>query len=817
MKSITGLCFVIFLFLFGSWGMAEQEIEEVTIYRDSYGVAHIQAPSMEALFTAWGYTTAQDRLFTLETLKMASQGRVAEMFGPGDDNMFVEFDKLQRMISVPEKGELQKEINALPRKYRILLEAYARGINMRIDEVLGNPDQLLHYAFVYHGITTIEHWTDWDVAQTFNWAFSTSWLNGINPEMINLSIFSHLVTTFGEDNAQKMMDDMMPTNVPDVLPTIPGYSTTSSAKAVSAKKKVRLTINKGLKEAMNRALYQDEIKRKVFNELGFPLKEGSYMFLVGGEKTEGNDSFCFGGPQSGFFYPSRFYETGLHCPGMDVVGMSTFGMPIILMGSNKDVAYNATSTFGNVMDIFLLDLSGDDYHYTHNGKRKKMKKRKTVIRVKGGEAIDFDLYSSVYGPVVAWGEGVAFTHQYSWTGQALNNFVAIIKHMKADSVSDFIEACSDINTAVNYGVADNQGNFGYVYCGITPKTHPDVDLRLPTPGTGEYDWRGYYPFSWNPKSINHPQGYLVNWNNMPTADAFKFREGWLGFWNTYNRIFFLDELMAKADKITVEDAKAMIKRITTVNRHGYYLLPYFEAAMKDETDQRLLSAMETLRTWGKLNMDDDYDGNYDGSGYTIWKAWLEKVFTNAFADELGPHFSLTDAFFIYNAFLPNMVIHHLEGDQSAVPIQYQGWLNGKTMKQVIRESLEDTLDDLESQFSGIGMDNWLTPVTPLVFIPGFFPGVPGGSVGVRDVHVHMDRGTYDQVIRFSGGRIAESENLSAPGTSGFVSPAGVPSPYFDDQIDLFEDFNGFKKMHVYLDDAIKAAKSVKKLRVKVKK
>jgi penicillin amidase len=185
MKTFKVTLVSILFFLFTCFVDANQDHKEVKIYRDSFGVAHIQAPDMESLFTAWGYSAAQDRLFSLETLRAASQGRVAEMFGPGENNVFTEYDKLQRTVNVPAKEELQKEIDSIPYTYSSLLQAYANGINMWIEKVLEKPAELLDYAFIYNGITTIEPWTRWDVAQTFNWAFGGAWLNAINTETLN--------------------------------------------------------------------------------------------------------------------------------------------------------------------------------------------------------------------------------------------------------------------------------------------------------------------------------------------------------------------------------------------------------------------------------------------------------------------------------------------------------------------------------------------------------------------------------------------------------------------------------------------------------
>ncbi len=817
MKTFKVTLVSILFFLVTCFAAANQDSKEVKIYRDSFGVAHIQAPDLESLFTAWGYTAAQDRLFSLETLRAASQGRVAEMFGPGEKNAFIEFDKLQRTVNVPTKKELQKEIDSIPYAYRRLLQAYANGINLWIEKVLEKPSELLDCAFINNGITAIEPWTQWDVAQTFNWAFGGAWLNAVNTETLNLAIYDYLVTKFGRENAQKMFDDLMPKNVPDHIPALPGYYVNRPTEVHDKKEKSKIMINstETIKNACGQALAQNEIRLKVLKQLGIPSKAGSYMFMLGGKMTEGNDSIFISGPQSQFYYPSRFPETGLHCPGMNVVGISVFGVPAIFIGSNENIAFGVTSNLANLSDVFILTLTGDNHHYIHDGKRKKMEKRTESIKVKGQKTIRFDVYSSVYGPVTAWDKGAAFTLKKSWQGELLEMFVGMIQSMQSKNNAQFLAACSKINCAVNYGWADDQGNFGLVYCGKIPKTNPQVDLRLPTPGTGEYDWQGFHPFSWNPKGANIQRGYIVSWNNIPTID-FEYNDGYLGYWNSYNRVYRLHKLLDKMDKVTFEDAKALIKDIATINLHCDYLFPYFDRVMKNETDPRLVQALDTVRNWGKYNVDEDYDGFYDGAGYTIWKAWIEEVFTSAFADELGPHFLLHDALFVYTPFLPNLVIHHLEGESSAVPVQYKGWLNGVTMEQIIRRSLAKALDNLESQYPDPGMEKWLTPVIPHKFDPGFFPGIPGGPVGVRDLHVYMYRGTYDQIVRFSNGKAANSVNIDPPGQSGFVHPNGKPSPHFHDQLALFEDFKGYKPMHIYLSNAILDAQSVETPQVKVK-
>ena len=55
----------------------------VTVVRDRWGVPHITARSTDDLFFAQGYVMAQDRLWQMEMWRRASEGRLAEIVGPG--------------------------------------------------------------------------------------------------------------------------------------------------------------------------------------------------------------------------------------------------------------------------------------------------------------------------------------------------------------------------------------------------------------------------------------------------------------------------------------------------------------------------------------------------------------------------------------------------------------------------------------------------------------------------------------------------------------------------------------------------------------
>ncbi|MFF2288502.1 penicillin acylase family protein [Peribacillus butanolivorans] len=61
-----------------------------------------------------------------------------------------------------------------------------------------------------------------------------------------------------------------------------------------------------------------------------------------------------------------------------------------------------------------------------------------------------------------------------------------------------------------------------------------IDERIPTPGTGEYEWKGFIPFKENPHVINPKNGYVVNWNNKPAKE---WTNGEYSFyWGEDNRV-----------------------------------------------------------------------------------------------------------------------------------------------------------------------------------------------------------------------------------------------------------------------------------------
>ena len=56
--------------------------DEVTVYRDQWGIPHIYGMSEKDIMFALGYVHAQDRLFQMDMARRATRGKLAEILGP---------------------------------------------------------------------------------------------------------------------------------------------------------------------------------------------------------------------------------------------------------------------------------------------------------------------------------------------------------------------------------------------------------------------------------------------------------------------------------------------------------------------------------------------------------------------------------------------------------------------------------------------------------------------------------------------------------------------------------------------------------------
>ena len=100
---------------------------KVRVVRDERGVPTIEAATLEDLFFAQGYVTAQDRLWQMDMMRRAAAGELSEVMGEAT----VKMDREERILGLRHAAEAaEKNISA---RDRVFFDAYARGVNAFIE------------------------------------------------------------------------------------------------------------------------------------------------------------------------------------------------------------------------------------------------------------------------------------------------------------------------------------------------------------------------------------------------------------------------------------------------------------------------------------------------------------------------------------------------------------------------------------------------------------------------------------------------------------------------------------------------------------
>ena len=99
----------------------------VKVTRDSHGVPAIEAATLEDLFLAQGYVTAQDRLWQMDIMRRFAAGELSEILGQDT----LKIDREQRILGL--RAAARKSLQAASARDRAYFDAYARGVNAFIE------------------------------------------------------------------------------------------------------------------------------------------------------------------------------------------------------------------------------------------------------------------------------------------------------------------------------------------------------------------------------------------------------------------------------------------------------------------------------------------------------------------------------------------------------------------------------------------------------------------------------------------------------------------------------------------------------------
>src|SRR5215217_103823 len=563
-------------------GPTEAPRAGVTITRDAYGVPNVRAGSADDAWFGVGYAVAQDRLVELELFRRSTQGRLAAILGK---------DRLQSDIVARRDyftaKELRAQIRRLPASLRARFDAYAAGVNAWMARVAADPS-LRPREFALLGLQP-EPWTPLDSAAV-GVQLARTVPSDDGRELENWRALRALgAKRFARGLPLRRPGS--PVTVPASegrFPSQPGRSRGDERRGYAASRRFL----RGLKPPKAAAAVVAKAGR-------LPARGGSFHFAMRGP---GNTAALFSAPQLGFSIPELFVELEVHAPGLDVRGVTGPGIPVLAAGHNGRIAWGITSGLDDDDDLYVERLAGRE-RYRFKGRIRKMRCRIETFQVSGAKSVKRRFCRTVHGPVQARGGGRAYARKYAIFGRELLTFVGLSQLNEADSVSQADAAAARLTWNENLLVADDAGHIGWWHPGLLPLRAKRWDERLPLPGTGEAEWRGRLPVKARPKVIDPPQGFIGNWNNLPSvgwthgdAAAQETNEGDL------HRGAYLQRVLAATTDRTLTGLKAVERQIGTTAEQRPLLDGRLRAAQAAATGEAR-TLLDTIVAW---------DGNYDG-------------------------------------------------------------------------------------------------------------------------------------------------------------------------------------------------------------
>lgn len=507
----------------------------VEVWRDAYGIPHVWASNEPDLMRAMGYVHAQERLWQMELLRRVTQGRLAEILGPD----LVDTDKFLRTLGLDRAAEGDAQL--LTPDDRALLEAYAEGVNAWLADMPGAlPPEFVLLRF------SPEPWTlrnSLAIAKVMAWDL-TLWELELSQQRI--------LDMVGPDKAREaepLYPAWAPTTLPDPpAPTPPADPATpapaSPAPGPASPPQGRLLLPHfppTLRDLVGRASFA----------------RASNVYVVAGTRTRTGKPLLANDMHLGLQAPSLWYLAALHGGGIDAAGLTIPGLPLVIVGRNRDVAWGYAAAQVDDVDYFIeqIDPADPSRYQTPDGPQ-PFELRTERIPVSGGAPVEHTVRATRHGPVLSDVEPRAGERVLAlrWTAaEPGQSFHAILQMNRARTVDELTAGLALFPApALNVMYADREGTIGYQLAGRIPVRRSGDGLR-PAPGwTGSHDWTGYLAPEDAPRSVNPPEGFLVNANNRqigPGYPHFITRR-----WAEPFRAVRLRQLILDTPSISYEDA-----------------------------------------------------------------------------------------------------------------------------------------------------------------------------------------------------------------------------------------------------------------------
>lgn len=538
----------------------------VTVTRDSHGVPTMDAASLQDLFFAQGYVTAQDRLWQMDIMRRYGAGELSEILGADT----LKIDREQRILGLRDAARKSLQL-ASPREHSFF-EAYANGVNAYIESSRGHLPiefRILRY--------TPKAWSPEDSVVIANQMVKDLNFHYFYDALDREKILARLGPELTADlYVNRSWHDRPPMVMREDLSQPDSTSNDSE--------------DDDDEESPDNVVTHNPTD---FPEI--PPVNGSNDWVISGAHTVTGKPLLSNDMHLGHQMPNLWYEAHLRSGGLDVAGVTLPGMPYVIVGHNQRIAWGFTNVGPTVTDVYIEKFNPQGEYQTPAG-WVRPEHRPELIHIKGKPDVNVDVRITRHGPVITeLIPGETREVALRWTlydGLHIPFFDVDV----AQNWQEFTKAFSQLDApGQNVVYADVDGNIGYHATGKVP-IRAAGDGSLPVSGADNaHEWTSYIPFDKLPNIYNPPSGILATANGRITEDKYphSISMEWEAPWRTARIYHVLEsgKQFSAADMLALQTDIQSEADLFAAERFVYAI----DHASKPSTRAR--QAADVMRSW----------------------------------------------------------------------------------------------------------------------------------------------------------------------------------------------------------------------------
>ncbi len=563
----------------------------VTVTYDALGVPNIAAANLPDLFFAQGYVTAQDRLWQMDMTRRYASGDLAAVLGPE----YVKLDREHRILGLRQVAE--RNVANMDVAQLAHFEAYAAGVNAYIAQ----HQKTLPLEFRF--LTYFPH----------VWTVEDSVLVGLSmTEFLNYGLYKNelekgkILAQLGPELTADLFvnsswrDRPPGTDTTSLENEVPGETTPDEEEDPAPRKKTSHVTPE--EKQVPRLGRRGDLTRDDRTEDS--LHPGSNNWVVSGAHTASGKPLLSNDMHLDLHIPNVWYEAHLTAGDFDVAGVTLPGVPFVIVGHNRFIAWGFTNLGPNVEDLYIEKFNDKGEYLTPQGWAQP-EHRKEIIRVKGKPEVNVDVEITRHGPIISDiipGEKRKLALKWIiYDPQAAGApFFAVDS---AKNWQDFRAAFSHFGApGQNVVYADVEGHIGYQATGMVP-IRAAGDGSVPVPGEDDlHEWTGYVPYDKMPSVSDPASGTIATANGRVTPDGYPYTVSIE--WGSPYRTERIYKLLNTKKKLTPPDMLAVQTDI--VSAFDRFCAERFVYAVDHAStaSQRAKSAADLMRNWdGTMSTD----------------------------------------------------------------------------------------------------------------------------------------------------------------------------------------------------------------------